>query len=101
MESLSLAYESGSARLYRIGPAEPGALESYVATTPGTRAICNDPTVAGVRYTRLLREACTEILRALAPDIPEDRCGVYSGCAFVTEDGERSLIKGVKAYGED
>ena len=71
MEPLSLAYESGSARLYRIGPAEPGALESYVATTPGTRAICNDPTVAGVRYTRLLREACTEILRALAPDVPE------------------------------
>ena len=71
MEPLSLAYESGSARLYRIGPAEPGALESYVATTPGTRAICNDPTVAGVRYTRLLREACTEILRALAPDVHE------------------------------
>ena len=71
MEPLSLAYESGSARLYRIGPAEPGTLESYVATTPGTRAICNDPTVAGVRYTRLLREACTEILRALAPDVPE------------------------------
>ena len=74
-EDLLLSYESGSARLYRIVPAgasddEPG-VEAYVATAPGTRAICNDPTVAGVRYTRLLREACTEILRALAPDVPE------------------------------
>ncbi|MBQ6522714.1 MAG: sucrose-6-phosphate hydrolase, partial [Atopobiaceae bacterium] len=30
-----------------------------------------------------------ELPVALTPDIPEDRCGVYSGCAFVTEDGER------------
>ena len=39
---------------------------------PGTRAISNDPAVAGVDYTRRLRAACTDVLRALAPDVPEE-----------------------------
>lgn len=38
-------------------------LRRFVASTPQTRAISNDPTVAGVNYTRKLREACTEVLR--------------------------------------
>ena len=75
------AYGAGSARLYRLvsdgsAAAEPsshsgapaGGVEAFIATTPGTRAICNDPTVAGIRYTRLLRESCTDILRALPLD---------------------------------
>ena len=82
-QNLPFAYAAGSARLYRLLPdgsaiAEPSSfsvaapgVEAYIATTPGTRAICNDPTVAGVRYTRLLQQACTDILRALSPDIPE------------------------------
>ena len=82
-QQIPFAFEAGSARLYRLLPdgsaiAEPSShsgnapgVEAYIATTPGTRAICNDPTVAGVRYTRLLREACTDILRALAPAVPE------------------------------
>ncbi|MBR1609031.1 MAG: hypothetical protein IJ678_05395 [Kiritimatiellae bacterium] len=57
------------ARLYRIPG--PGAVETWVATTPGTRLICNDPAVAGVRYTSLLRESCASILRALSTDAAE------------------------------
>ena len=29
--------------------------------------------------------------QALAPDIPEDRSGVYSGCAYITPEGEMAL----------
>jgi hypothetical protein len=36
----------------------------FIATTPQTRSISNDPTIAGIRYTRRLREACTEIFRS-------------------------------------
>ena len=82
-QNLPFAYAAGSARLYRLLPdgsaiAEPSSfsgaapgVEAYIATTPGTRAICNDPTVAGVRYTRLLQQACTDILRALPLDVAE------------------------------
>jgi len=68
---LSLFRSHGDARLYRMDvPGTP--VEALVATTPGTRAISNDPAVAGVDYTRRLRAACTDVLRALAPDVPEE-----------------------------
>lgn len=35
----------------------------FIASTPQTRGISNDPTIAGIHYTRRLREACTEIFR--------------------------------------
>ena len=72
MNALDFAFEHGAARLYRIAPAAADdRVEAYVATTPQTRLISNDPTVAGLRYTRSLREACTDLLRALAPEVPE------------------------------
>lgn len=39
-----------------------GAVQWLVATTPETRAICNDPFVLGVDYTRKLQNASTKIL---------------------------------------
>ena len=53
---------SEAASLYRRECS--GDMEQIIATTPRTRAICNNPGVAGVHYTDLLQEACTEILRA-------------------------------------
>ena len=67
---LSFFRSAGSARLYRMEA--PGtAVEAFVATAPGTRAISNDPAVAGVDYTTRLRAVCADALRALAPDVPE------------------------------
>ncbi len=70
MEDVSLACVSASPALalYRI---QPSPIEAFIASTPETRSICNDPTVAGVRYTDLLRKACTEVLRALPNDLRE------------------------------
>lgn len=50
--------------IYKISPSF-GKIEAYVATTSYTRAICNDPRVCGIEYTKLLQKACTEILSML------------------------------------
>ena len=43
----------------------------FVATTPQTRAICNDPLIYGLSYTRKLRQACVSVLKALQPELVE------------------------------
>jgi len=40
-------------------------VKQYVVSTPETRAICNDPFIAGISYTRSLQKACTKALTAL------------------------------------
>ena len=60
-DALQTIHQSPDIALYRIPG--PGAVSAYIASTAETRAICNDPTVAGCRYTTLLREACTRIFR--------------------------------------
>lgn len=67
-----LASSNGTA-LYRYG--ESGGFESWIATTPQTRGICNDPRIAGVRYTASLQEACANVLR-LAPLSLEENSAV-------------------------
>ncbi len=66
---LEFAYGNSAVRLYRI-PRKGGA-EAFVATNEGTRRICNDPTVCGVLYTALLRDACAEVFRVLPLGIAE------------------------------
>lgn len=60
---------SAAAALYRLGVA-PGRsvpptsrLEEFVASTPGTRRIVNDPACIGVDYTSRLSNACADILK--------------------------------------
>ena len=48
--------------VYRIEDGRDVGINRYIATTPHTRAICNDPTVCGVDYTRRLQRACTSVL---------------------------------------
>ena len=40
-------------------------VKSYVVSTPETRAICNDPLVTGIKYTKTLSNACAKALTAL------------------------------------
>lgn len=42
-----------------------GSLEAFIATSPGTRAICNDPRVYGLDYTNRLRKTCAGVLKLL------------------------------------
>lgn len=39
----------------------------FVASTPGTRRICNDSSFRGVAYTEALEESCARILKELTP----------------------------------
>ena len=48
--------------VYRIEDGRDVGINRYITTTPHTRAICNDPTVCGVDYTRRLQRACTSVL---------------------------------------
>lgn len=50
--------------LYRIEDSE-SRIDRCIASTPETRAICNDPRVMGVDYTRRLARACKNILQSL------------------------------------
>ena len=59
---LEKAFETAEAVLYR--KASSGNIETFIATTPETRDICNNPGTAGVKYTDNLEKACAAILKA-------------------------------------
>jgi len=42
----------------------PGKIDAFVASTPETRRICNDPRCVGLDYTRSLSMACAAVLKA-------------------------------------
>ena len=59
---LEPTFSSENATLYRYPGC--GSVERFIATTPETRRICNDPRLAGVAYTDALSTACANILKA-------------------------------------
>lgn len=65
MSELKLVNKSESCALYSLAPIKPSKVKCFVASTPETRTICNDPFLYGVRYTRALQNACMEVLRSL------------------------------------
>jgi hypothetical protein len=70
-DTLGSARDSGSARLYSITD-RIGNVDAFVATSRETRAICNDPRVYGLDYTRRLQALCTDVIRAF-PDLMSER----------------------------
>lgn len=62
-ESLSLVSKNESVSLYQNKNFKSDLVNVFVASTPGTRAITNDPFVYGVEYTNLLSRSCQDILR--------------------------------------
>jgi pyrimidine operon attenuation protein/uracil phosphoribosyltransferase len=58
---LTPEFHSQDAAIYRFNTG--GNVRVFVASTPETRRICNDPQVAGIEYTDLLRNACASILK--------------------------------------
>lgn len=67
--------------LYAIADKKRSRVERFIATTPQTRAICNDPGIAGVRYTTLLRDGCTAVLKDL-PLFRANRFAEHDTCVF-------------------
>ena len=56
--------------LYELGP------NTFVASTPESRAICNDPLIFGLKYTELLRKACASVLKELPVKLKETETSV-------------------------
>ena len=66
IETLHPVPQTEKCSLYQLPAAS--TLNRIIASTPETRAICNDPFLFGVEYTRNLRQACTRIIQALAAE---------------------------------
>ncbi|NDC36884.1 MAG: phosphoribosyltransferase [Proteobacteria bacterium] len=58
--------KSESLSLYEAAIKGTQRTRCFVASTPQTQSICNDPFVTGLRYTQSLSVACAETLRGLA-----------------------------------
>lgn len=65
MEELQILASRPECALYEIDPMSDSGMRRFVASTPGTRQICNDPFVVGVDYTKKLQLACVDVLRTL------------------------------------
>jgi len=53
--------------LYRLQ--DTGAVDAFVASTPETRRICNDPRCLGLDYTRGLSKACAAVLKSMGSEL--------------------------------
>ncbi|MCL3779213.1 phosphoribosyltransferase [Prolixibacteraceae bacterium JC049] len=51
--------------IYNIEDGKETRVQRCVISTPETRAICNDPLVMGVNYTRKLQNACSKVIAGL------------------------------------
>lgn len=56
--------------LYKVEPKTPSKVHCFIASTPESRSICNDPTVVGIEYTEKLRNACASVLSVLRDSSP-------------------------------
>ncbi len=81
--------------LYRID--REGRVDAYVASTPESRAICNDPGVAGCNYTRLLRCACAKVLGVRPLELQEKETVVVNILRGGLNYGLRDAL--AEAYG--
>lgn len=51
--------------IYNIEDGKKSCVQRLVVSTPETRAICNNPLVMGVDYTRKLQNACSKVISGL------------------------------------
>lgn len=64
MQELVVLKTSQQCSFYELPQEEPKGIYRYVVSTPESRAICNDSSIVGVRYTRDLTTASAAVLRA-------------------------------------
>ncbi len=65
--NLEVFKKTENCSIYEIPRASAKDVRRFVASTPESRAICNDPFVCGVDYTEKLKTACARILKAFDP----------------------------------
>lgn len=64
MQYLESMSRSEEASWYRLGGAWKGEVNRWIASTPETIAICNDPVIAGIDYTTKMRRAMVSAISA-------------------------------------
>lgn len=74
-----------------------GRLEECIASTPESRAICNDITVAGCDYTRKLSKACAAVLKLRPLELIEKQTVVVNILRGGLNYGLRDALS--EAYG--
>lgn len=62
---LKILAEHQGAALYEVTHLSNNLVKKFIVSTEQTRAICNDPFVTGIKYTRDLSHACARTLRLL------------------------------------
>ena len=79
MDSLLELVRTPGLALYEIvSNSSPSNLRRIIASAPQTRAICNNPRIAGTRYTDSLRHVCSEIFRHFDFGIQEEETVVIN-----------------------
>lgn len=62
---LKILAERQGAALYEVSHLSNQLVKKFIVSTEQTRAICNDPFVTGIKYTRDLSHACSNTLQFL------------------------------------
>ncbi len=88
-------HKTSEVSLYRIS--HEGQVDAYIASTPESRAICNDPGVAGYDYTLRLRHACRKVLAARPLELQEKETVVVNILRGGLNYGLRDAL--AEAYG--
>lgn len=72
MSELQVLRTSTTCSFYEIGRGPGKSITRYVASTPQSRAICNDPSIVGVEFTHQLAHTCTAVLKTFRKCAPFD-----------------------------
>lgn len=64
-QELVVLKTSQQCSFYELPQTDPQGIYRYLVSTPESRAICNDPSIVGVKYTRDLTTASAAVLRVL------------------------------------
>ncbi len=98
MDSLHEIVRKPGLALYEIvSPSYTSKLKRLVASAPQTRAICNNPLIAGTRYTDYLREVCTQVLANYDFSLKEEEVVVLNILRGALNFGLRDALS--EAYG--
>ncbi|BDC99891.1 hypothetical protein [Persicobacter psychrovividus] len=63
---LKKIHDQSDCAIYAIDDQVETTIERYILSTPESRAICNDPMVMGLNYTRKLQKACASFFKGIA-----------------------------------
>ena len=98
MDSLRELVRKPGLALYEIvSPSYTSKLKRLVASAPQTRAICNNPLIAGTRYTDYLKEVCSQVLRNYDFALREEEVVVLNILRGALNFGLRDALS--EAYG--